>query len=116
MVETTATEQAKHGAEHLAAHKFKPGQSGNPAGRPKGSRNKLTESFLEDAVAAWQEDGKKALKLMATEKPGDFAKMVAGLVPKQYADEDGEPTSPPSVISLVASTKPLPTADDDTDD
>ncbi|WP_458193262.1 DUF5681 domain-containing protein [Bradyrhizobium sp. UFLA05-153] len=25
-----------------------PGQSGNPAGRPRGSRSKLSESFLSD--------------------------------------------------------------------
>ena len=27
---------------------FKPGQSGNPKGRPQGSRNKLSEDFLAD--------------------------------------------------------------------
>jgi Family of unknown function (DUF5681) len=31
---------------------FKPGQSGNPKGRPKGSRNKLSEEFLADVHAS----------------------------------------------------------------
>lgn len=62
---------------------WKPGQSGNPKGRPKGSRNKLSEAFLSDAMDAWTENGKAALKEMATDKPADFAKMIAGLVPKE---------------------------------
>lgn len=62
---------------------FKPGQSGNPAGRPKGSRNKLTEDFLSDVLEAWQTSGKTALVGMIADKPGDFVKMVAGLVPKE---------------------------------
>ena len=62
---------------------FKKGQSGNPKGRPKGSRNKLSESFLKDALEAWEKDGKTALKTMASEKPADFAKMIASIIPKE---------------------------------
>lgn len=61
---------------------FKPGQSGNPAGRPKGSRNKLCEDFLGDMLAAWEAKGKQAIDAMIAEKPGDFVKTVAALVPK----------------------------------
>ncbi len=61
---------------------FKPGQSGNPAGRPKGSRNKLTEDFLGDVLEAWKTSGKTAIAEMIADKPGDFVKMVAGLIPK----------------------------------
>lgn len=62
---------------------WKPGQSGNPNGRPKGSRNKLQEDFLSDVLDAWQEKGKLAIDLMIADKPGDFVKMVAGLMPKE---------------------------------
>ena len=65
-----------------AQHLFKPGQSGNPAGRPKGARNKLTEDFLSDVLDAWQVSGKAAITEMIADKPGDFVKMVAGLIPK----------------------------------
>lgn len=62
---------------------FKPGESGNPSGRPKGSRNKLTEDFLKDVLDAWTESGKAAMAAMIADKPSEFVKMVAGLVPKE---------------------------------
>ena len=41
---------AKGNEKNLEATKWKPGQSGNPNGRPKGSKNKLT--ILREAVLA----------------------------------------------------------------
>ncbi len=68
---------------HLAVHAFKPGQSGNPAGRPKGSRVKLGEQFLSDLMADWDEHGAQAIKDMREEKPGDYVKVVAATLPKE---------------------------------
>ena len=87
---------------------FKPGESGNPAGRPKGSRNKLSEAFLSDALEAWKDKGKDALAAMAAEKPGDFAKMIAGIVPKEFDINATGSITTVSRIELVA-----PKADDD---
>jgi hypothetical protein len=67
----------------LREHAFKPGQSGNPAGRPKGSRNKLTSEFFDDFYSAWQTHGAKALKEVAEKNPRDFVRAAAMLMPKE---------------------------------
>lgn len=64
-------------------HQFKPG---NP-GRPKGARNRLGEAFLEDMLAAWTEKGPAAIEAVLRDRPQDFLKVVASILPKEIAAE-----------------------------
>ena len=61
---------------------WKPGQTGNPAGRPKGSRDIIKEAFLKDLAADWKDDGIVALRKAREERPAEYCRMVASLLPK----------------------------------
>jgi len=60
---------------------FLQGSSGNPYGRPKGSRNKLGEQFIADLHAEWEQSGATALKRMAENDPVSFVKVTASILP-----------------------------------
>src|SRR5947209_8096301 len=66
---------------------WKPGQSGNPAGRQKGSRNKFSQDFIDETYEVWQKKGKAALHHMADNEPSKFVQMVAGLIPQHFRFE-----------------------------
>jgi len=63
---------------------WKPGQSGNPKGRPKGSRHKLSEAFVSDLYQLWQEGGVELIRAAAIKSPVEMVKVVASLVPKDF--------------------------------
>jgi len=71
---------------------FKPGQSGNPKGRPVGSRNKLAESFLAAMAQDFQTHGQEAIQKARESDPVAYLRTLATLVPRliSYTDPQGE--------------------------
>lgn len=77
--ESTTSKQRKH----LMEIGFKPGQSGNPAGRPKGSRNKLSEDFTDALYQDFRQHGVKAIADTREKDPATYVKVIASLLPKE---------------------------------
>jgi hypothetical protein len=61
---------------------WKPGQSGNPAGRPLGSRNKLSESVIQDIAADWAIGGPETIARVRMTDPATYFRVVASILPK----------------------------------
>ena len=77
--EDTGTQQARG----RKATQFKPGQSGNPKGRPKGARNRLGTQFLEALEADFNQFGPQAIAQVREKKPEVYIRVVADLLPKE---------------------------------
>jgi uncharacterized protein DUF5681 len=62
---------------------WQPGQSGNPAGRLRGSRNKLSEEVICALLRDFREHGQKAIAKVRRDQPGVYLKVLALLIPRQ---------------------------------
>ena len=68
--------------KQFEGHAWQPGQSGNQKGRPKGARHKLGKAFLEAMVEDFDEHGKAAIVRVRKEKPEQYLKVIASMLPK----------------------------------
>ena len=69
---------------------LKPGSILNPKGRPKSARSKLSESFLVDLHDVFMERGKAAIEEVCKDKPAEFLRVIAQVLPKQLESEDDD--------------------------
>src|SRR6185312_2833005 len=81
-VSATDDRVRKQGSPQLRKYHFKPGQSGNPTGRPRGSRSKISEAFIAALNEDFAQHGVAVIERVRTEKPAEYLKIVASLVPR----------------------------------
>jgi hypothetical protein len=60
---------------------LRPFQPGNP-GRPKGSKNRLSEDFWRDAANDWAEHGASVFERVRKEDPAKYLAAMVNILPK----------------------------------
>jgi hypothetical protein len=68
---------------HMPTNLWQPGQSGNLAGRTRGSRNKLSEAVICALLRDFSKHGEKAIAKVRRDQPGIYLKVLALLIPRQ---------------------------------
>lgn len=61
---------------------FKKGQNGNPAGRPKGARSKLSEAFLSSLADDFDVHGLDAIEALRRTDPKSYLQIIAAITAK----------------------------------
>lgn len=64
---------------------FAPGQSGNPAGRPRGARSRLSESFLTALADDFDENGVEAIAECRLRDVVAYCRVIAAVLPKEVS-------------------------------
>lgn len=78
-----AARDARRESAPERAPTFRPGQSGNPGGRPKGSRNRVSGAFLGALCEDFEVHGPAAIERMRKADPVAYVRMCASLLPKE---------------------------------
>src|SRR5215813_7267900 len=66
---------------------WQPGVSGNPAGRTRGSRNKLSEEVICALLRDFRQHGQEAVARVRRTQPAAYLKILALLIPREHKVE-----------------------------
>src|SRR5215475_825440 len=66
--------------------RWPPGQSGNPAGKPPGSRTAFSQGFIRDFALVWAEEGLEAVRKVAKKSPEAFVAIAARICPNDVIE------------------------------
>src|SRR5262249_55561742 len=75
--------QQQGASTHMPTNLWQPEQSGNPTGRLRGSRNKLSEAVICALLRDFSKHGEKAIAKVRRDQPGIYLKVLALLIPRQ---------------------------------
>ena len=92
-----AAEKAAQLQPRVHGRPFQKGQSGNPQGKPKGSRNKISELLVKSFRDDFAQHGADAIASVRERDPATYLAMVRQLVPREalahldhnYGEADG---------------------------
>jgi uncharacterized protein DUF5681 len=71
----------------MSSPRWQPGESGNPAGRKPGSRNRLNEEVISSFLRDWRVHGDHALAEVRRTQPAVYCKLAVLLVPREQKVE-----------------------------
>jgi len=94
----------KHLPQELIDNEWQKGQSGNPAGRPKGTRTKFSETFLKAFLEDFEAHGKDAIKEVRKKDPSTYLRVAVSIVPKQVSIEK-EATDLDKILEQLSDTE-----------
>jgi hypothetical protein len=84
--------ERKHGAStHMPNNLWQRGVSGNPAGRPRGSRNALSEEVVCALLRDFRKHGERAVAQVRRDNPGVWLKVIAMLIPREHKIQHSNP-------------------------
>jgi len=95
---------------------FEPGRE-KTGGRRKGSRNRISTALLEALAEDFEQFGKEAIKITRVERPGEYLKICASLVPQAFEDYAPLQVAVTQIVRTIVDPRdnavPLPRTNDE---